>query len=141
MRYNFYNFFLKCLIEFINESDCFLCSLFCKVVNYWFILNGLGLIQHIYIFLGVLWHIVFLAISPFYPYYQRCGHSYFIIILFISMVSAVNFLLSLLILSIAICVCSVFSLLKLNAKLLQLYLTLWDPMDSSLPGPSVHGIF
>ena len=29
----------------------------------------------------------------------------------------------------------------LNAKSLQLYPTLWDPMDCSLPGSSVHGIF
>ena len=31
--------------------------------------------------------------------------------------------------------------LKVKVLVTQLYLTLWDPMNSSPPGSSVHGIF
>ena len=31
--------------------------------------------------------------------------------------------------------------LKVKEKVAWLYLTLWDPMDCSLPGSSIHGIF
>ena len=43
-------------------------------------------------------------------------------------------------LSFSVCLVSLSIIFSMCAKLLQSYLTLWDPMDHGPPGSSVHGI-